>query len=63
MDTLKMNWLLAGVQICEMAYGLFVGWRRMQLEFSLIEFQFGARANANGDRQNKSKDVCFHFLE
>jgi hypothetical protein len=46
-----------------MAYGLFIGGRRMQLDFSLIKFQVGACAKANGDRQGKSKDVCFHFLE
>jgi hypothetical protein len=57
-----VDWLLAGVLIREMAYGLFVGRRWMQLDFSLIKFQFGACANANGDRQRKSKDVCFHFL-
>src|SRR6266446_4886342 len=59
----KMDWLLAGVLICEMAYCLFVGRRRMQLEFSLIKFQFAAGAKANSDRQGKSKNVCFHFLE
>jgi len=63
LDRFKMDWLLAGVQIREMAYGLFVVRLRMQLDFILIKLQFGACAKANGDRQGKSKDVCFHFLE
>ena len=62
-DRFKVNWLLAGVLICEMAHRLFVGGRRMQLDFSLVPFQFAACAKANDDRQGKSKDVCFHLLE
>ena len=63
LNRLKFYRGLAGVQISEMAYGLFVVRLRMQLDFILIKLQFGACAKANGDRQDKSKDVCFHFLE
>src|SRR5205823_6603898 len=62
LNRLKFYRRLAGVQISEMAYGLFVVRLRMQLDFILIKLQFGACAKANGDRQDKSKDVCFHFL-
>jgi len=46
-----------------MANGLFIGSRRMQLDRGLLPFQFGACAKANDDRQGKSNDMCFHFLE
>src|SRR5207244_10065980 len=41
-DRLKVNWLLAGVLIHEMAHRLFVGGGRMEFDLSLVRFQFGA---------------------
>src|SRR6267378_5656051 len=62
-NRLKMHRRASGVLIFEMAYCLFVGGRWMQLECSLLPFQFRACAKADDDRQDKSNDVCFHFLE
>src|SRR5437870_8694626 len=46
-DRFKVNWLLAGVLICEMSHRLVVGGRRTQLDFSLVPFPFCACAKAN----------------
>src|SRR6266487_1399581 len=62
-NRLKVHRRASGILIFEMAYCLFVGGRWMQLDRSLLPFQFRACAKANDDREGKSKDVCFHFLE
>ena len=62
-NRLEMDRCLARVLIFEMAYRLFVVGRWMQLERGLLLFQFGACTKADDDRQGKSNDVCFHFLE
>src|SRR5947207_309299 len=62
-NRLEMDWCLAGVLIFEMAYRLFIGSRWMQLDRRLLPFQFGVCAKADEDRQGKSNDGCFHFLE
>src|SRR6476620_4249082 len=62
-NRLEMDWCLAGVLIFEMAYRLFVVGRWMQLDRGLLPFQFGACTQADDDRQGKSNNVCFHFLE
>jgi hypothetical protein len=58
-----MNGGLAGVLVFEMTDCLFVTARRVQLNGSLLPFQFGARRQAKNERQCKSEDVGFHFLE
>jgi hypothetical protein len=58
-----MNGRLAGVLIFEMTDCLFVTTRRVQLNGSLLPFQFGARSQAKNERQCKSENVGFHFLE
>jgi hypothetical protein len=42
---------------------LFVTTRRVQLNGSLLPFQFGARSQAKNERQCKSENVGFHFFE
>jgi hypothetical protein len=51
MDRLKMNRGLAGVLIFEMTDRLLVTTRRVQLNRSLLPFQFGARRQAKNERQ------------
>jgi hypothetical protein len=63
MDGLKMNRRLTDVSIFEMTDCLLVTTRRVQFNCRLLPFQFGARSQAKNERQRKTEDVGFHFLE
>src|SRR6266481_2110607 len=54
MNRLKMHRRASGILIFEMADCLFVGGRWMQLDRSLLPFQFRACAKADDDGQGKS---------
>jgi hypothetical protein len=58
-----MNRRVADVFVFEMADGLLVANRGMQIDLCLFPFQFRARNGGEKDQECESENVGFHFFE